>query len=134
MCPNDKLLRTSSTVHNGTTIYYLARKSDCSACPLKGDCTTGIQRKLARDVNEKARDHVRDLMKTDDYQVSFKQRKLVETGFGDLKRNLGFTRLKLRGLSGAHDEFLLAANVQNLKRLARSLWPPPERTKSSCTE
>jgi hypothetical protein len=110
---------------------YLARKSDCSVCPLKSECTTGVQRKLARDVNEKARDHVRRLMKTDDYQVSFKQRKLVETGFGDLKRNLGFTRLKLRGLNGAHDEFLLAATVQNLKRLARSLWPPPGTPKAS---
>jgi len=122
----------SITVHNGTTLYYIARKSECGTCPLKAECTTATQRKLGRDVNEKARDHVRVLMKTEDYQVSFKQRKLVETGFGDLKRNLGFTRLRLRGLSGAHDEFLLAATVQNLKRLARSLWPPPEKPKSTC--
>jgi transposase len=131
VCPNDKLLRTSGTVHNGTTLYYIARKSDCDVCPLKNECTAGTQRKLGRDVNEDARDHVRALMQTEDYQVSFKQRKLVETGFGDLKRNLGFTRLRLRGLSGAHDEFLLAATVQNLKRLARSLWPPPGNLKTS---
>jgi len=29
------------------------------------------------------------------------------------------TRLSLRGLSGAKDEFLLTAAVQNLKRLAK---------------
>ena len=28
------------------------------------------------------------------------------------------TRLRLRGLTGANDEFLLAATVQNLRRLA----------------
>ena len=36
-----------------------------------------------------------------------------------LKRNLGFTRLQLRSLRGAEDEFLLAATAQNLKRLAK---------------
>jgi hypothetical protein len=34
------------------------------------------------------------------------------------------TRLRLRGLTGATDEFLLAAIVQNLKRLARAVLPP----------
>jgi hypothetical protein len=36
---------------------------------------------------------------------------------GDVKRNLGITRLRLRGLTGAQIEFLLTATVQNLKRL-----------------
>ena len=36
-------------------------------------------------------------------------------------------RLRLRGLAGARDEFLLTATVQNLKRLARhSTIPPPQ--------
>ena len=43
----------------------------------------------------------------------------VEMLFAHLKRNLGFTRLRLRGLRGAEDEFLLAATAQNLKRLAK---------------
>lgn len=132
VCPNSKLLRTSGTVHGGTTLKYIARKSDCIPCPLKETCTTGSQRTLARDVNERARDQVRAIMKTEAYQVSARQRKLVETGFGDLKRNLGLTRLRLRGLTGASDEFLLAATVQNLRRLARSIWPPPETARKPC--
>jgi hypothetical protein len=39
--------------------------------------------------------------------------------FAHLKHQLGFERLRLRGPSGARDEFLLAATVQNLRRLAR---------------
>jgi hypothetical protein len=45
--------------------------------------------------------------------------------FAHLKRNLGFRRLRLRGITGAADEFLLAATVQNLRKLARFLYRPP---------
>jgi hypothetical protein len=38
--------------------------------------------------------------------------------FVHLKRILRLDRLRLRGLSGARDEFTLAAMVQNLRRLA----------------
>jgi transposase len=128
LCPNGKELRTSGTAHGGTTLKYVARKSDCASCPLKPNCTAGSERHVSRDVNEEARDYARALMKTEEYRVSARQRKMIETGFGDLKANLGLTRLRLRGLSSANDEFLLAATVQNLRRLAKTLWPPPERS------
>jgi len=34
-------------------------------------------------------------------------------------------RLRLRGLTGARDEFLMTATVQNLKRLAAHTTRPP---------
>jgi hypothetical protein len=43
--------------------------------------------------------------------------------FAHLKRIMKLDRLRLRGLSGAKDEFLLAATVQNLRRMARWLAP-----------
>jgi hypothetical protein len=83
-------------------------------------------RKIPRDVNEAARDHVRSLMGTEAYLQSGRARNKIETLFGDVKRNLGLTRLRLRGLTGARDEFLLAATVQNLRRLAKlAAIPPP---------
>ena len=54
----------------------------------------------------------------------------VEMRFADLKTHHGFERLRLRGLSGARDEFHLAATVQNLKTMALRLvrpTPAPER-------
>jgi hypothetical protein len=55
----------------------------------------------------------------------------IETLFGDAKHNLALVRLRLRGLSGARDEFLLTAAVQNLKRLAvHATRPPPQPTKA----
>ena len=60
------------------------------------------------------------------------QRKRVEMRFAHLKIHHGFERMRLRGLSGARDEFLLAATVQNLKTLAlRLLGPPPARQRAS---
>ena len=37
--------------------------------------------------------------------------------FAHMKRNLKLDRLRLRGLTGANDEFLLTATAQNLKRM-----------------
>lgn len=43
--------------------------------------------------------------------------------FAHLKRILKLDRLRLRGISGARDEFLMAAAAQNLRRTARWLMP-----------
>ena len=114
---------------------YLGRANiDCDPCPLKlRCCPKEPTRKIPRDVNEAARDLARGLTQTEGYRVSARQRKMIETGFADMKRNLGLTRLRLRGLTGANDEFLLAATVQNLRRLAKAIWPSPEPTTSPTT-
>jgi len=39
--------------------------------------------------------------------------------FAHLKTTLRFERMRLRGLTGAGDEFHLAAIAQNLRRMAR---------------
>jgi len=50
--------------------------------------------------------------------------------FAHLKTHHGFESIRLRGLSGARDEFHLGAIVQNLKTLAIRLLEPlqPART------
>ncbi|MGF6856320.1 hypothetical protein [Paraburkholderia sp. CI3] len=45
------------------------------------------------------------------------------------KRILKLDRLRLRGPSGAHDEFLMAATAQNLRRMAK--WLTPESKPAS---
>jgi hypothetical protein len=71
-------------------------------------------------------------MRTKAFIKSRDQRKRVEMRFAHLKTHHGFERMRLRGLSGARDEFLLAATVQNLKTLAlRTLGPPPARRSAS---
>jgi len=131
VCPGGKTLKTTGTVHGGKTLYYRARKSDCQSCPLKAQCCPKSPvRRLQRDVNQQARDHVQALMQTDAYAVSSGERKKIEGLFGEAKHILSMTRLRLRGLTGARDEFLLTATVQNLKRLALNtgLSPPQSAT------
>ena len=81
-------------------------------------------RKIARSVHEPARDVARAAAKTYLYKQSRKDRKKVEMLFAHLKRILNLRRLRLRGPSVAHDEFLLAAIAQNLRKMARRLCPP----------
>ena len=83
-------------------------------------------RKIARSVHERAREHARAIAATSEYRQSRRERKKVEMLFAHLKRILKLDRLRLRGLSGARDEFMLAATAQNLRRLAKlcALSPP----------
>jgi hypothetical protein len=53
------------------------------------------------------------------------RRKRVEMRFAHLKTHHRFERRRLRGLSGARDEFHLAAIVQDLKTMALRLRRPP---------
>jgi transposase len=102
------------------TYRYRARKADCDACPLKPRCCpTEPLRKVPRSVHEDARNVARGIMASDAYLVSRRERKKVEMLFAHLKRILKVDRLRLRGPTGANDEFLLAATAQNLRKLAK---------------
>jgi transposase len=126
-CPGDKPLRREwrafskprTHITKAETIIYTARASDCAHCPLKSRCCPNVtSRKIARSLHETARDLTRALGKTLQYRQSRKDRKKVEVLFAHMKRILRVNRLRLRGRTGARDEFLLTAIAQNLRRLA----------------
>ena len=94
---------------------------------MKAQCSpTTPARKIQRSIHEAARDLARSLKHTDAYAQSRNARKKVEMLFGHLKRIMRFDRLRLRGPNGADDEFLLAATVQNLRKMAKLLGQPNE--------
>ena len=93
---------------------------------MKTPCCPGNDpRKIARSIHEDARDLVRELAKTPAYAQSSKDRKKVEMLFAHMKKILKVDRLRLRGMSGAHDEFLLTAVAQNLRRMAKWVGTDP---------
>ena len=125
-CPRGKTLKTTGKVLSDNSFRYLASTYDCGPCPLKdGCCPNTPQRKIPRDINESVRDHVRELAKTKAFDQSRRERKKVEMAFAHLKRILKLDRLRLRGLTGARDEVLLAATAQNLRKLARYVGRSP---------
>ena len=65
ICPQGKLLHTTGYVHDGTTLLYRARVSDCGPCPLKPRCCPKTpERKIPRSIHEDARDLARALVGT----------------------------------------------------------------------
>jgi hypothetical protein len=106
---------------------YRASQKDCRPCALKEKCCPGQpMRKVIRSVHESAREAARALHGTPAYEQSRRDRKKVEMLFAHLKRILKLDRLRLRGPSGASDEFHLAAAAQNLRKMAKILFPPPQ--------
>lgn len=126
VCPGGKMLTTTGTrVNDDATLLYRASKHDCAGCALKSRCCPSSPvRKVPRSIHEGARDMARAIAKSWEGRVSRRLRKKVEMLFAHLKRILRLDRLRLRGPSGAHDEFLLAATAQNLRKLAK-LVPLP---------
>jgi transposase len=133
ICPSGKRLRRSNRNFNNPrtginkdgTIRYRALQHDCEGCPLRQQCTPNTPaRKITRSIHEAARDVARDIATTDAYVVSRRERKKVEMLFAHLKRILKLDRLRLRGPSGAKDEFHMAAAAQNLRKMAK-IFPMP---------
>jgi len=113
---NYKVPRPIPTPKNGF-IKYRASKMEC--------CPNAAAKILVRSVYESARNVAREVRKTPAYRKTRRQRKQVEMLFAHMKRILKMDRLRLRGLSGAQDEFLLTATAQNLRRMAKYLGTGP---------
>lgn len=124
-CPAGKMLSTRGSVLNDDQVMYWSSTYDCAACSLKQRCCPDKpSRRVPRSIHEGAGDMARDIARTDACTVWRRQRKKVEVLFAHLNRVLRLDRLRLRGPSGARDEFHLAAAAQNLRELAR-LIPAP---------
>jgi transposase len=111
------------------TILYRSAKVDCDSCEHKMRCCPVTpHRKIARSIFEDSRDVARAIAKTPEYEQSRNDRKKVEVVFGHMKNIHNFERLRLRGILGAQEEFLLVAISQNLRRLAKLRYrPPPDK-------
>ncbi len=139
VCPEGHALkqfrRNYSDPNRGPTgkgvAKYRGLKNTCQTCPSKQRCCPNMDfRSITREEHEDARQVARDIAKTRQYDISMKLRKKVEMLFAHLKRILGLGRLRLRGPSGANDEFLLAATAQNLRKLAK-IFPAPQQTRKA---
>jgi hypothetical protein len=135
-CPGGKLLKPrqrnfkkhrGKTITKAKTVIYRTSQRDCKDCALKSQCCPNTKaKKIDRSIYEDSREIARAISQTPEYRQSRNDRKKVEVLFAHLKRIMKIDRLRLRGLSGAHDEFVMAATVQNLRRLAKLRYIPPD--------
>ncbi len=127
VCPNGKVLPTNGRLRGDGMFAYNSRVVDCKTCPFKPQCCpTTPSRRVTRHQYEPARDVARAIAKTAAYEQTRRDRKKVEMLFAHLKRILRMGRLRLRGPAGAQFEFTMAAIAQNLRRLAKLTFHPPD--------
>ena len=129
ICPTGKLLHTTGTVIEDSTLRYRASKRDCDVCALRMQCCPHTpSRSIPRDIHEDARDVARVLAKTEAFQQSRRERKKVEMCFAHMKRILKLRPTSTARPKRAKDEVLLIATAQNLRRLVKFLCRPPPFT------
>lgn len=113
----------------------------CEGCPHAQKCARSIRRGNRRiEVNLRLRAYRKraaDLLASD-RGIEMRRRRAtdVETVFGDLKRNWGFTRFTLRGLNKVAHEWRLLMMGHNMRKLARAIksqfgWPAPKSSETS---
>lgn len=83
-------------------------------------------RALCRSPHEEVRERIRARQGTPAARRSMRLRKAIEHLFGYIKHHDGPCRLRLRGLRGANEQFVLAATARNLRSMARWANLPPQ--------
>ena len=124
LCPENKELKYKTTTREGYS-EYVSDKSICSKCQKKSECiySKESKRTIRRHVWEKYKDENIEFLKTKEGKSIYNLRKeKVERSFADSKELHGLRYARLRGLSGATEQCLLTAAVQNMKKIAMALF------------
>jgi len=126
-CPTGrKLTQKSQSVevrpggYQRTTLLYSS--NDCTSCPFARDCKKPDQELRQFSVNptwDAFKQQARDRLSTEK-GIDLKKRRSVdvESSFGDIKFNQGYTRFRLRGLNKVKIEWGLIAISHNLRKVA----------------
>lgn len=111
---------TNKAGHTSTVSRYQAR--NCAGCPLNGVCHKAKGNRII-EVNHrlnKLKAQARTLLTSEEGLKHRSARPVeVESAFGNLKQNKGFTRFMLRGLEKVALEIGLLSTAINLKKWAR---------------
>lgn len=118
-CPASQTLTRKQLSRKDRAIYYAAKPQACGACPMKSQCTTGVQRLVTRHLHDEALERMRQRTTAEHMRL---RRSTVEHPFAALKYHIfGHPRLLLRGTDGAQTEISLAVMAYNLKRMVNVL-------------
>jgi transposase len=122
ICPQGCRLERTTSDFKDRRHRYLARRSDCAACPLKGECTRGQRRHVDRHLAEAARE--RTVRAGPRYKQLMRRRRVAEHLFMLGKRDHNLRRARSLGLAGVQIQVALTAAAINLKKLVRFRYGP----------
>ena len=129
-CPNNRRLYFKRYSAQTDRYGYQRHKKiyeceSCVDCPLLQMCNnkqTNSPKQIHKNMNlEYFKSQVKQTLSSPEGQRLYSQRKIdVETTFGNLKANLGFTRMSVRGNSKVRNELGIALMALNLKKMIRT--------------
>jgi transposase len=134
ICPEGrKLIRESRNRQkakrkSGIEIEYVQyRCRECKLCEnQKICCRSKIGRKITRYADEKLREKMYDLIRSDWGYEEYKSRMCtIEPAFGNIKQNKGFREFHLRGLINVKGEYSLMAIAHNLEKMYKKMGRYP---------
>jgi transposase len=113
-----------STVEHGMVLHRYRDLASCRACPIKGQCTTGKERRITRWEHEAVIDAMQARMDRAP-KIMRVRRATVEHPFGTLKAWIGATHFRMRTLEKVKTEMSLHVLAYNLKRVIQILGVAP---------
>lgn len=120
VCPAGKYLKRAQRSQQKNPFRYRASLYSLVFALKPKCCPNMVIRKIDHSPQEPARDVAPATGKSAAYRASRRKCRKLEMRFAHVKRVLKLGQLRLRGPSGGHDEFLLAATAQNLRRMAKN--------------
>lgn len=119
-CPEGNILKSGGYYKaKNCNEYRMTNRKVCQECKHFGLCTTNKNgRTIQRLVNEKLKEKLEQLYKSDEGQEVYKKRKeKVELPFGHIKRNMNVGSFLLRGNSGVNAEMAVFSTCFNISRM-----------------
>ncbi len=127
LCPNDKVLKYSTTNREGYR-EYKSNREECEVCPYLERCTNSKNKTkvITRHIWEGYIEHVEDNRYTRKGKRLYEKRKeTIERVFADAKEKHGLRFTRHNGLAKVKTQVLLTLMVMNLKKLAKLIGGIP---------
>ena len=125
ICPVGNKMHHLDTISRKTKTWFIQRldrykAQGCRSCPLKKECHKGTHNRRI-EVNHELRRQKKSVRERLYSEEGIKRRKRrcweVETFFGDIKHNRGFTQFNLRGMKNVLTESLMVAMSYNIRKM-----------------
>jgi transposase len=123
-CPaGERLVYRFTNQENGLTLRRYWTNA-CQSCAIKGQCTTGKQRRITRWEHEHVLEAVQQRL--DEHPEKMRQRReTVEHPFGTIKYWMGYTHFQMKTLKRVSTEMALHVLAYNLKRVMNIMGTGP---------
>jgi transposase len=123
-CPaNERLVRRMTSEQDGLMVHRYW-SSNCHACALKSQCTTGKERRVTRWEHEAILEAMQNRLDCDPHIMRVR-RQTVEHPYGTLKAWMGSTHFQMKRLKHVSTEMSLHVLAYNLKRVMNILGIKP---------